>query len=115
METTKFFQNSKVRPRVTIDNFVFSGWPKIKVLALPFKDMYPILIFAFNGFILPILGSCVIYFILILHTKKHLQHSICDDGTIQANIEVNYEHFRTGLFTLIYLLRMLNTIFLNNS
>ena len=96
-------------------NFVFSGWPKIKVLALPFKDMYPILIFAFNGFILPILGSCVIYFILILHTKKHLQHSICDDGTIQANIEVNYEHFKTGLFTLIYLLKMLNTIFLNNS
>ena len=79
----------------------FAGWPKIKILALPLKDMYPIIIFSLNGFILPILVSCVIYLVLICHTKKHFEQSVSvaaskEVRANQTDTQSKCGHFNTG-------------------
>ena len=53
-----------------------SGWPHIKILALPFKEVIPFVFLVLSSFLLPIIISCVIYLVLICKKKKIFENKI---------------------------------------
>ena len=53
-----------------------SGWPQIKVLALPLKEILPLIFMMLTSLLLPIIISCVIYLVLICKKKKLFENKI---------------------------------------
>ena len=53
-----------------------SGWPHIKILALPFKEVIPFVFLVLSSYLLPIIISCVIYLILICKKRKIFENKV---------------------------------------
>ena len=59
---------------------ISSGWPHIKVLALPIQKIIPLVFVTLSSFLLPIIISCVIYLVLICKKRKLFENKIEDSN-----------------------------------